>query len=83
MAMALKALALAELQRGSEALKYISVCLEQYPLSYPLHCVSWMINQDDETRDSLLRVTGCRGINASLLAGWLLSIGQKETAKRC
>lgn len=81
MAMALKALALAELQRGSEALNYISVCLEQYPLSYPLHCVRWMINQDDEARDSLLRVTGRRGINASLLAGWLLSIGQKQIAK--
>jgi tetratricopeptide (TPR) repeat protein len=50
MAMALKALALAELQRGSEALNYISVCLEQYPLSYPLHCVRWMINQDDGAR---------------------------------
>lgn len=40
-----------------------------------------MINQDDEARDSLLRVTGRRGINASLLAGWLLSIGQKQSAK--
>ena len=40
-----------------------------------------MIAPGDEARASLLRVTGRRGINGSLLAGWLLSIGQKQAAK--
>jgi tetratricopeptide (TPR) repeat protein len=81
LAMGLKALALANSGRTKEAQAYIVVCLEQYPLSYPLHCARWMIAPGDEARASLLRVTGRRGINGSLLAGWLLSIGQKQAAK--
>ncbi|HHG8771771.1 TPA: DUF5107 domain-containing protein [Raoultella planticola] len=81
LAMGLKALALAKLQRLNEALDYIVVCLEQYPLSYPLHCVRWMVSQDGTSRENLLRITGRRGINASLLAGWLLSIGQQTAAQ--
>ncbi|MEF3103107.1 DUF5107 domain-containing protein [Raoultella terrigena] len=81
LAMGLKALALAKLGRGDEAQDYIDRCLGQYPLSYPLHCVRWMISQDHESRESLLRVTGRRGANASLLAGWLLSIGQPSSAQ--
>ncbi|STV74110.1 putative transferase [Klebsiella michiganensis] len=64
-----------------EARRILSSGLEQYPLSYPLHCARWMIAPGDESRAGLLRVTGRRGINGSLLAGWLLSIGQKQAAK--
>lgn len=81
LAMGLKALALADSGRAKEAQAYIVLCLEQYPLSYPLHCARWMITPGDESRAGLLRVTGRRGINGSLLAGWLLSIGQKQAAK--
>jgi tetratricopeptide (TPR) repeat protein len=79
-AMGLKALALAKSAHSREAQDYIFTCLEQYPLSYPLHCVRWMIEPSDEARASLLHVTGRRGVNGSLLAGWLLSIGQKQAA---
>ncbi|HBM3027883.1 TPA: DUF5107 domain-containing protein [Klebsiella oxytoca] len=81
LAMGLKALALADSGGAKAAQEYIFACLKQFPLSYPLHCARWMIEPSDEARESLLRVTGRRGINGSLLAGWLLSIGQKQAAK--
>ncbi|ALR77694.1 DUF5107 domain-containing protein [[Enterobacter] lignolyticus] len=81
-AMGLKALALAQCGREHEALDFIRRSLEQYPLSYALHCARWVIAQDDASQEALLQVTGQRGINASLLAGWLLSIGQREAAEK-
>lgn len=80
LAMGLKTLALAQSASIHDALEYSAACIERYPLSYPLHCMRWMIAPGDEARENLLRVTGGRGINASLLAGWLLSLGQKQAA---
>ncbi|CAH3634218.1 Lipopolysaccharide assembly protein B [Klebsiella pneumoniae] len=81
LAMGLKALALANSGQKKAALEFIFASLEQYPLSYPLHCARWMIERSDDARETLLRITGRRGVNASLLAGWLLSIGQTSAVK--
>ncbi|HHG1588511.1 TPA: DUF5107 domain-containing protein [Klebsiella pneumoniae] len=81
LAMGLKALALANSGQKKAALEFIFASLEQYPLSYPLHCARWMIERSDDAREALLRITGRRGVNASLLAGWLLSIGQTSAVK--
>jgi len=82
LAMGLKALALAKCGRNDEALSWIDTQLVSHPLSYPLHYARWAIRQDDDSRDKLRQVTGQRGINASYLAGWLLSLGQKEDARK-
>ncbi|WP_297207786.1 DUF5107 domain-containing protein [uncultured Pluralibacter sp.] len=81
MAMGLKALALAQLGRRDEALAWINQRLPSQPLSYPLHYARWAISRSDADRDALRSVTGRRGINASYLAGWLLSLGQREQAR--
>lgn len=81
MAMGLKALALAKLERTEEALEWIEACLQTQPLSYPLHYARWAIGRTEADCEALRAVTGCRGINASYLAGWLLSLGQREQAR--
>lgn len=81
-AMGLKALALARCGHEQEALDFIRCSLEQHPLSYALHCARWVICQDEASGDALRQVTGQRGINASLLAGWLLSIGERAAAEK-
>ncbi len=60
LAMGLKALALANSGQKKAALEFIFASLEQYPLSYPLHCARWMIERAT-TRETLLRITGRRG----------------------
>ncbi|XUA20221.1 DUF5107 domain-containing protein [Citrobacter sp. OP27] len=82
LAMGLKALALAKCGRNEEALSWIDAQLVSHPLSYPLHYARWAVRKDDDSRDRLRQVTGRRGINASYLAGWLLSLGQKEDARK-
>lgn len=81
-AMGLKALALARCGKEQEALDFISRSLEQYPLSYALYCVRWIISQDETSQAALLQVTGRRGVNASMLTGWLLSMGLREAAEK-
>jgi tetratricopeptide (TPR) repeat protein len=80
LAMGLKALALAKLGRKDDALAWIDAQLIAQPLSYPLHYARWAIRGSDADREALRDVTGRRGINASYLAGWLLSLGQKVEA---
>lgn len=81
LAMGLKALVLARLGRQDEALRWIGQQLAQYPLSYPLHYARWAIRGGDADREALLQVTGQRGINASVLAGWLVSLGLRDEAR--
>lgn len=78
LAMGLKALVLAKLQRGDEAKSWISAQLAAYPLSYPLHYARWALGESDD--EALRTLTGRRGMNASYLAGWLMSLGQKTQA---
>lgn len=80
LAMGLKALALFECGQQIEALNFISQNLALYPLSCPLHCARWLIAGDPASEEMLLQVTGRRGINASMLAGWLVSLGRSEAA---
>ncbi|MGU3523807.1 DUF5107 domain-containing protein [Enterobacteriaceae bacterium C23F] len=80
LAMGLKALALAKLDRQEEALAWIDAQLKDYPLSYPLHYARWALHREAADAKALRQVTGQRGINASYLAGWLLSLGQKAQA---
>jgi tetratricopeptide (TPR) repeat protein len=80
LAMGLKALVLAKLGRQDDALAWITAQLASSPLSYPLHYARWAIRGDEAAREALCEVTGRRGINASYLAGWLLSLGQKAEA---
>ena len=47
LAMGLKALALAKLDRNAQALEYIRQQLVDYPLSYTLHYARWAICQDE------------------------------------
>lgn len=80
-AMGLKALALMLLGREQEALAWIDAQLQSHPLSYPLHGVRWAIRRGEKDGEALRTVTGRRGMNASWLAGWLLSCGQRALAK--
>lgn len=80
LAMGLKALVLAKLGREEDALVWIAAQLVSYPLSYPLYYARWAIRGEEADREALCQVTGRRGINASYLAGWLLSLGQKVQA---
>ena len=79
LAMGLKALALANSGQKKAALEFIFASLEQYPLSYPLHCARWMIERSDDARNPAAH-HGAQRVNASLLAGWL-SIGQTSAVK--
>lgn len=81
LAMGLKALVLARLGREDEALRWTAQQLSHYPLSYPLHYARFAIRGDAADRDVLLQVTGQRGTNASILAGWLVSLGLREDAR--
>lgn len=81
LAMGLKALALAKLDRNAQALDYIRQQLVDYPLSYTLHYARWAICQDEATAKALISITGRRGTNACELAGWLTSLGQKDAAR--
>ncbi len=80
LAMGLKALALATTQSQQTALTYIDLALKTHPLSYVLHYARWAISGDEASGDALRQVTGGRGINASTLAGWLVSLGKKQAA---
>lgn len=81
LAMGLKALALAKLERQDEALAFISQQLRAYPLSYVLHYARWAISPTADTAKALIDVTGRRGTNACELAGWLTSLGLRAEAK--
>lgn len=83
LAMGLKALALANSGRTKEAQAYIVVCLEQYPLSYPLHCARWMIAPGDESRAGLLRVTGRRGSTAACWRAGCSPSVRSRRRRRC
>lgn len=81
LAMGLKALAMATTHGTQSALNYIDQALKTHPLSYALHYARWAISHDLADRDALLNITGQRGINASILAGWLVSLGNKQAAR--
>lgn len=82
LAMGLKALALAKLNRGAQALEYVTRQLADFPLSYTLHYARWAIGQDEASAQTLTDITGRRGTNACELAGWLTSFGQQDAARR-
>ncbi|WP_407436048.1 DUF5107 domain-containing protein [Lelliottia sp.] len=81
LAMGLKALAMAKLGHQDDALAYIDASLHTHPLSYVLHYVRWAIRQDDAAQEKLRQVTGRRGANACVLAGWLTSMGMSDAAR--
>ncbi|HEY3591787.1 MAG TPA: DUF5107 domain-containing protein [Buttiauxella sp.] len=81
LAMGLKALVVHKTGASQKALLWIAQQLEDYPLSYVLHYARWAITQNETDRAELLRVTGQRGVNASVLAGWLVSLGCESAAK--
>ena len=81
LAMALKALALHQQGEKATALAWTEQQLAVWPLSYALHYARWAITQNEGDKQKLLQVTGQRGTNASVLAGWLMSFGA-ETAAR-
>lgn len=81
LAMGLKALALAQVEGECAAQDYIDGCLQTHPLSYALHYARWAIARDEVSRDKLLQVTGRRGANACVLAGWLTAMGMQDAAR--
>lgn len=81
LAMGLKALALAKLGREDDAQAFIDAGLRSHPLSYALHYARWAMSQDAAAREKLLLVTGRRGANACVLAGWLTSMGMSFAAR--
>lgn len=81
LAMGLKATALATTRGELAAQEYIDQSLKTHPLSYALHYARWAIGGAASARDALISVTGQRGINASTLAGWLVSLGKKQDAR--
>jgi tetratricopeptide (TPR) repeat protein len=81
LAMGLKALVLHQTGATQKALNWIAQQLEEYPLSYVLYYAHWAITQSETERAELVRVTGKRGVNASVLAGWLVSLGKDSAAK--
>lgn len=54
---------------------------ESWPLSYALHYARWAITGEEQDKLELLWVTGQRGTNASVLAGWLMSFGAEHAAR--
>ncbi len=80
LAMGLKALALWQTGGVHQARRWVDECLAQWPLSYVLHYARWQIEGSDSALQRLLEVTGRRGTNASVLAGWLVSFGAEQQA---
>lgn len=81
LAMGLKALGLHQTGASEAALAWIKEQLETYPLSYALHYARWAITQSTADKTELRRLTGQRGVNSSMLAGWLISLGAESAAK--
>ncbi|EJF30208.1 MULTISPECIES: DUF5107 domain-containing protein [Enterobacteriaceae] len=81
LAMGLKALALSQQGEKATALAWIEQQLAVWPLSYALHYARWAITQSEGDKQKLRQVTGQRGTNASVLAGWLMSFGAEHAAR--
>ncbi|ENC0771040.1 DUF5107 domain-containing protein [Shigella flexneri] len=81
LAMGLKALVLADVQDAQTALDYIHQALKTHPLSYVLHYARWAISGMSADRETLIAITGRRGVNASMLAGWLVSLNRHHAAR--
>lgn len=80
MAMALYALLLNQQDKRDEALAYVAEQLKDYPLSYVLHYVRYSIEKTADSFDKLTAIVNDRGINSSLLAGWLVNLGMRTEA---
>ncbi|WP_227319171.1 DUF5107 domain-containing protein [Cedecea davisae] len=81
LAMGLKALVLQQSGERVQALEWVTQQLASWPLSYALHYARWAITGEEQDKLELLRVTGQRGTNASVLAGWLMSFGAEHAAR--
>lgn len=77
LAMGLKALVLQQLGESKQALEYVASQLAHYPLSYVLLYAQSVLNGD---ASSLAQVAGARGVNACVLAGWLMGLGREKQA---
>ncbi|MBW7982172.1 DUF5107 domain-containing protein [Enterobacillus tribolii] len=80
LAMGLQALCLHRLGQHEEAQAWLERCLKAYPLSYVLYYARYAITGSQPDEQELKRVTNDRGMNACVLAGWLLSFGQCREA---
>lgn len=81
LAMGLKALVLQQSGERGQALEWVTQQLASWPLSYALHYARWAVTGEEQDKLELLRVTGQRGTNASVLAGWLMSFGAEHAAR--
>jgi len=81
LAMALNALLMAQNGQRDAALTYIEQQLADYPLSYALHYARYAISQSEQALTQLRDITNQRGVNASVLAGWLVNLGMKAEAR--
>ena len=80
LAMGLKALALANSGQKKAALEFIFASLEQYPLSYPLHCARWMIASGATTREK--PCCASRGAEGSTPACWRVGCSLSDRRRR-
>ena len=81
LAMALYALLMAQNGQRDAALTYIDKQLRDYPLSYPLYYARYAISKSEQALTQLRDITNQRGVNASVLAGWLVSLGMHAQAR--
>jgi tetratricopeptide (TPR) repeat protein len=80
LAMALYGLLLAKRGNPAAALAYIDARLVEYPLSYALHYARYAVADDERALEALIDITNNRGINSSVLAAWLTTLGMKAEA---
>ncbi|MCX9061473.1 DUF5107 domain-containing protein [Citrobacter portucalensis] len=80
LAMGLYGILLSKAGKPSEAIQYIAMQLEEYPLSYVLHYAQYSVTNDQQAFEKLLAITNNRGINSSVLATWLVNLDLKSEA---
>ncbi len=80
LAMALYGILLAKTGKQEVAIGYIDTQLEEYPLSYLLHYARYAAAQDERSLNKLVAIANNRGINSSVLAAWLVSLGMSADA---
>lgn len=79
-AIALKALLLQLSHQNSAAERWITEQLNQHPLQYTLHYLRYHLTRSEADLQTLLNITGGRGINALAVANDMIDFGQRALA---
>ncbi|WP_409306724.1 DUF5107 domain-containing protein [Pectobacterium sp. B1J-3] len=80
LAMGLYGLLLGKAGKDEAAIRYIDEQLAEYPLSYVLHYARYSVARDSDSLSRLITIANHRGVNSSILAGWLVNLGMAKEA---